>query len=127
VDHKNNVRVFEISFDFQPLAVTQRRAEVVRSHTQPELVHTIDLSLRVLERRDAAERLFQQQPGRVAGGLTWTDVRTVEPRHQLKAREDQDRQLGGAVAEIDAGRVEEERRSAPDAGAARQELAAPRP
>src|SRR6476659_3739438 len=54
-------------------------------------------------------------------GVTRPDVRPVESRHQLKAREDHDRQLGGAVAEIDAGRVEEERRSAPDVGAARQE------
>ncbi len=52
VNHKDDVRVFEISFDFQPLAVTQRRAEVVRSDAQVEFVGAIELALRVSERSE---------------------------------------------------------------------------
>ena len=94
--------------------------EVLDAEHRVELADA-DRQLRVLERRDAAERLFQQQPGVVAGGLTGPDDRPVQSRHQLKAGEDHDRQLGGAVAEIDAGGIEEERRLAPDAGAPGQE------
>jgi hypothetical protein len=51
VDHKNNVRVFEICFDFEPLAIAQRRAKVVRRDTQVEFVSAIELTLRVSKRR----------------------------------------------------------------------------
>src|SRR5688500_15310287 len=49
---ENHVRNFEIAFNFQPLAIAERRAEVVRSYTQAELMNTIDLSLCVFQRRE---------------------------------------------------------------------------
>jgi hypothetical protein len=52
VDYKDDARFCEISFDFLPLAVTQRRAEIVRSDAQVEFVNTIELALRVSQRRE---------------------------------------------------------------------------
>ena len=51
VNDKNNVRVSNIGFDVLPLNITQRRPKIVSRHPQPETVHTINLALSVLERR----------------------------------------------------------------------------
>src|SRR6185369_6043724 len=50
VNDEDDIRFFKILFDVEPLTIAQRRAEVVRRHTQVELVRTIDLALRVFER-----------------------------------------------------------------------------
>ncbi len=52
MNDENDVRVVQIIFDFRPLAIAQRRSEVICSYTQIEIVRTVDLSLRMLERRE---------------------------------------------------------------------------
>ena len=41
----------QIGFDVLPFAIVEWRAKVVSRHAQAEFVHTIDLALRVFERR----------------------------------------------------------------------------
>jgi hypothetical protein len=52
MNDENNIRLPQIVFNLNPLAIAQRRSEVVRGYTQIELVNTIDLSLRLFERRE---------------------------------------------------------------------------
>jgi len=51
VDDKHNVRLFEIVFDVEPFAIAEWRSEVVGGYRQVKLIDTIDLALRVPQRR----------------------------------------------------------------------------
>src|ERR1051325_5497224 len=50
VNDEDDVGVVEVCFDFLPLAVTQRRSEVICCHTEVEFVRPINLALCVLQR-----------------------------------------------------------------------------
>ena len=74
---------------------------------------TLIASSALVDRRDAPERLLEEQARQLAGAL--------EAGHELHAREHHHRQLGRRVAEVGVRGVDEERRRAADAGGARQE------
>jgi hypothetical protein len=52
MNDKNDVCFAEIQVDLLPLALAQRRSEVVCRHPQFELMRAINLSFRIFERRE---------------------------------------------------------------------------
>jgi hypothetical protein len=52
MNHKNDIRPAQIILDLTPLLFIQSRPEIVRRDTQAQLVLTINLPLRLPERRE---------------------------------------------------------------------------